>query len=226
MSAFARAKLAQQPAKASYSIVTNATEDVTDEQQESFAASVGATPYNGHHSDGIYSGAVSDEENVVEPLVKPTQIVQLSTFLPDATNSIAYSDEELHFRLPHNKSVVFVGEYDLQVLEGTVTIYGALLHASEKVHRVYAPSTHALPALVARRGDAEVVLWPPSKTMRGLSKLSPLYRKIWAVIERKPAFVPVSDKTIMLILHTSVITFAADQRTSCLVPTRTRFSVL
>lgn len=164
------------------------------QQQERFAASVGATPYDGHHSNGLPSGTVSDDgiETSLDPPVKSPQRVQLSTFVPTPETAIEHSDEEVHFKLPHNESVVFIGEYDLQVLEGTVTIYGAILHASEEVYRVYAPSTHALPAIVARRADAEVVLWPPTKAMRGLSKISPAYRRIWAGEERKPTFKPVS----------------------------------
>lgn len=196
MSAFARAKLASQPAKnvETDEIETSALAPI--QQQEAFATSIGATPYNGHHSDELRSSPVSDDDIVIETKSPPKSApdVRLSSFVPTPDNSIEYSDEEVHFKLPHNKSVVFVGEYDLQVLQGIVTVYGAILHASNTVHRVYAPSTHALPAIVARRGDAELVLWPPRKTMQGLGRVSPLFRRIWAGKERMPTFMPVSTK--------------------------------
>lgn len=59
---------------------------------------------------------------------------------------------------------------------------GAKLHPSSQLHRVYAPSTHALPVIKyvsGVDGDAEVEITSCSSGVSRLRDLSPLYQRIW-----------------------------------------------
>jgi polynucleotide 5'-hydroxyl-kinase GRC3/NOL9 len=106
-----------------------------------------------------------------------TAPVQLSTF--DHSNVKSCSDC-LELTLHADQTVTIVGQYDLAVTSGIITIYGAVLRANSATQRVYAPSTHALPQIHARQNDAIIRISPVRSGLRKLEKLSPLFRNIWA----------------------------------------------
>ena len=79
-----------------------------------------------------------------------------------------------------------IGQYELWVRKGAVTISGTLLHASAKLYRVYAPSTHALPVIRYLRSPfgpayqpAEITLYSLSTNIRLLGRVSLKLMRIW-----------------------------------------------
>lgn len=94
-----------------------------------------------------------------------------------------YSDEDtLCVRIKEKMSLVLVGQYDLWVKRGLVSLMGAKLHPSPQVYRVYAPSTHSLPVIkcvAGVDGVAEVEIKSCSTGITRLGDLSPLYQCIW-----------------------------------------------
>lgn len=82
-------------------------------------------------------------------------------------------------KLGQGESALPVGEYDLEVLEGVATVYGLVLRPESGAHRIYAPSTHALPKVTARRRGTTIRLSHVILSLSGLEKLSPLFRNIW-----------------------------------------------
>ncbi|PNS17251.1 Polynucleotide 5'-hydroxyl-kinase grc3 [Sphaceloma murrayae] len=70
------------------------------------------------------------------------------------------------------------GIYDLLVREGAVSIYGAYLPASSERHRVFAPLSHALPVIKARR-ESVVEILSVECELSSLVRLSPLWNRIW-----------------------------------------------
>jgi len=76
-------------------------------------------------------------------------------------------------------SAVFAGEYLLEVVRGTATIYGGAFHGSSGPQRVYAPTVQALPPITARRSPTVIRITSVKSTLNRLSKLSPLFRNIW-----------------------------------------------
>ena len=64
-----------------------------------------------------------------------------------------------------------------------VSVLGAKLHASPKLYRVYAPSTHSLPVIKCVSGGpeeyAEIEIRSCSNGLSGLGDLSTLYDRIW-----------------------------------------------
>lgn len=87
--------------------------------------------------------------------------------------------------------MAIVGQYDLWVRRGAVNIMGATLHASPKLHRVYAPSTHSLPVIRYARNPygpanqpVEITILSCRSQLRLLRRLSWRFAKIW---NRKPS---------------------------------------
>ncbi|KAI5288416.1 Polynucleotide 5'-hydroxyl-kinase grc3, partial [Ascosphaera aggregata] len=86
-------------------------------------------------------------------------------------------------RLKLKSTLAVIGQYDLWVKRGVMSISGAKLHPSPRLYRVYAPSSRSLPIIksVSTSGDyAEIELRSIVNTNGpyGLNKLSPLYDRI------------------------------------------------
>lgn len=81
-----------------------------------------------------------------------------------------------------SKNLALIGQYDLWVKRGIVSLLGAKLHPSSRVYRVYAPSTHSLPVIkcvAGVDGEAEVEVKSCNSGISRLRDLSPLYQRIW-----------------------------------------------
>jgi len=80
------------------------------------------------------------------------------------------------------QNMVLLGQYDLWVKRGVVSVMGAKLHPSSRVYRVYAPSTHSLPVIkcvAGVDGEAEVEIKSCNSGLSHLRDVSPLYQRIW-----------------------------------------------
>ena len=123
-------------------------------------------------------GYSSDAGSPTEILDEPEIVVQrrLSTV---RSTAVVEKNRRLEIRLQADETVTLVGEYDLQVIRGCVLVCGALLRPSERPSRIFAPSCHALPGITAKGGIADVIVLSTGKTLRGFSRLSPLYGRLW-----------------------------------------------
>jgi polynucleotide 5'-hydroxyl-kinase GRC3/NOL9 len=77
---------------------------------------------------------------------------------------------------------VILGQYEISVQKGQITLLGSTLRASKSVHRIYAPSTHSLPVIRCLATDvdgAEIRLHQSESGLRSLKALSPLFGKLW-----------------------------------------------
>lgn len=110
---------------------------------------------------------------------KSGQPCKLSTLAADKFSTISDEPDRLTLKLEPEETATFIGEYDLEVRSGIIMVYGAVLRAGPKPHRIFAPTTHALPVIVAKGGVAEIVVISTNRSMHGLSKVSPLWTKLW-----------------------------------------------
>ena len=85
-----------------------------------------------------------------------------------------------------NQSLTLIGQYDIWVRKGVISLFGAVLPASSKLYRVYAPATHALPVLKSvanpygRYGEpAEIRIISCKSRIRMLEDLSPEFGRLW-----------------------------------------------
>ncbi|KAI1413376.1 hypothetical protein F5Y13DRAFT_198646 [Hypoxylon sp. FL1857] len=118
-----------------------------------------------------------DEVSVKTPKALP---IQLSNFRQSKSNYQRRKDGRIVLKLSDGDRLVILGSYGVRVTAGEITINGATLRSSDKIHWVDAPYCHALP--VVRCSDSattELYPHPNAAELRSLGKLSPLFRKLW-----------------------------------------------
>lgn len=119
------------------------------------------------------------EDKISVELVK-TLPHQLSIFKPSRSNYQKGKDGRLVLKLSDAERLVMLGNYGIHVTSGEVTINGATLRTSEKIHWVDAPHCHALP--VIRCPEAATLELLPRLSiagLRSLANLSPQLRRLW-----------------------------------------------
>ncbi|KAJ6131607.1 hypothetical protein N7523_001313 [Penicillium sp. IBT 18751x] len=144
----------------------NATEDVREMSEEEVASVAG-------DADGYESPVETPAELQNFPLSR-SRINKKDIVYADAST--------LCVRIKEKMNLVLIGQYDLWVKRGIVSVMGAKLHPSSRVYRVYAPSTHSLPVIKCVSGvdgEAEVEIKSCSSGLARLRNLSPLYQRIW-----------------------------------------------
>ncbi|PGH02892.1 hypothetical protein GX51_04348 [Blastomyces parvus] len=136
--------------------------------------------------DGIEKEVTSDEESD-GPLAKPPADFQnflLSKSRIGSRNVVYRTNNAICIRLKlkMRKNLALIGQYDLWVKRGVVSIMGAKLHPSTRLYRVYAPSTHSLPVIKCVSGVedyAEVEIRSCNNGLCRLKNLSNLYHRVW-----------------------------------------------
>lgn len=163
-------------------VATDAVEN-NDEMDENDVASVVGD------ADGYESPAETPAELQNFPLSKAR--LNKSNIVYSDENTLCIRIKERAVRITHQdaqyftdfmKNLALLGQYDLWVKRGVVSLMGAKLHASSQLHRVYAPSTHSLPVIKCVSGidgDAEVEIKSCNSGIARLRDLSPLYQRIW-----------------------------------------------
>ncbi|KAK1066385.1 Polynucleotide 5'-hydroxyl-kinase grc3 [Friedmanniomyces endolithicus] len=163
ISAFAAARLAKQSKH-----VAAYQEPLEDDERLHDAASLAKVPYDGNHGDTSSDAESEPGDSVLTSTLKPITIIHSPAHGKGAVED--GPDGRLTITLRNNETAAYVGEYDLRVMEGIATIYGAVWVPTSSPRRVYAP----------RRRDGTVVqISHVQSTIRVLDKLSPLFRNIW-----------------------------------------------
>ncbi|KAJ5933356.1 hypothetical protein N7454_005685 [Penicillium verhagenii] len=143
--------------------LSNGPDDMSEDEVASVAAD----------ADGYESAAETPIEMQNFPLSK----ARLNK------NKIVYSDEStLCIRIQERTNLALIGQYDIWVKRGVISLMGAKLQPSPRVYRVYAPSTHSLPIIKCVsgvEGEAEVEIKSCSSGLSRLRDMSPLYQKVW-----------------------------------------------
>ncbi|KAF2763954.1 hypothetical protein EJ03DRAFT_332275 [Teratosphaeria nubilosa] len=170
LSAFAAARLAKQPKPA--------FADVRESKGTTLGAVVAEAPYDGRHDAFDASSEDGIEEDVqITTSVGPSPGTPLSTVKPKGVRELEHGSLEISFR--SEEVAVCVGIYDVEVLKGVITVYGATLTPNSGRRRICAPSTAALPQLLARRSGTVIRLHHVKSSLSKLGKLSPLFKKVW-----------------------------------------------
>ncbi|KAI5842462.1 hypothetical protein DFP73DRAFT_480220 [Morchella snyderi] len=124
--------------------------------------------------------------------------IQISTFVPSVDNYTRSEDNlTATFRLASGETLVILGEYVLEVVTGSITLYGATLTKESGRQTIYAPSTGPLPAIECnrfkgeaegkdQRFDAEVIVTDLNSGLRDIGKIFPLFKGIWTPAGTKP----------------------------------------
>ncbi|PWW71636.1 hypothetical protein C7212DRAFT_367157 [Tuber magnatum] len=107
---------------------------------------------------------------------------RMSNFTPTSENYIPAQDGSCIVRM----TLVILGEYELCVRKGTITISGAKLTREFGHCQVFAPTTHALPEIACvkvkgkREGSgAEILVTQTESGVRNLGRTCPVANGIW-----------------------------------------------
>ncbi|KAF8423825.1 hypothetical protein EV426DRAFT_711063 [Tirmania nivea] len=181
------------------SALSRQLEDARRRKEDEKIAAAGNGEVNAGEDVGdVMSMDEGEEEDVVDPRVLHLRAnsvaTQISSFIPTEGNTEVYKPGlSMKYGLNANETIVLQGEYSLRVLSGSVQIYGATLTPSSGTHRIWAPSTHALPvieALPSKRGDrvqekkggvdAEIVVGRFNSGIRDIGRVWPMFGGVWA----------------------------------------------
>ncbi|KAJ5601766.1 Pre-mRNA cleavage complex II Clp1 [Penicillium lagena] len=168
-----RGTRSQKPAVQPPAHVVDENEDEEPEEDGTTAIAEDDVPSTAGEPDGYESPADTPAE---------LQNFPLSRGRLNKGNIVYSDDHTLCVRIKEKMNLALLGQYDLWVKRGVVSLMGAKLHPSSRLHRVYAPSTHSLPVIKCVSGvdgEAEVEIKSCHSGIARLRDLSPLYQKVW-----------------------------------------------
>lgn len=117
----------------------------------------------------------SESKRLIPAQTPPSKLSSISS------GSIQHDDREyIEVRLNNEQYLTAIGEYDLEATQGLATVYGLVLRKQSGRHRVSAPTTHALPQIVARQQNTILRLTSIQPSLLKLQNISPLFRNLWA----------------------------------------------
>ncbi|OJJ51391.1 hypothetical protein ASPZODRAFT_163235 [Penicilliopsis zonata CBS 506.65] len=135
-------------------------------------------------SGSVEADALLGDTEGYESPSKPAEVQNFPlSKAPLNKSSVVYSGPDtVCIRIKEKMNLALLGQYDLWVKRGVVSIMGAKLHPSPRVYRVYAPSTHSLPIIKCVSGvdgEAEVEIKSCQSGLYRLKDLSTVYQRIW-----------------------------------------------
>ncbi|KAI9643647.1 Polynucleotide 5'-hydroxyl-kinase grc3 [Ciborinia camelliae] len=134
----------------------------------------------GENSENHVSSSDSREQSPELIFDRPS--IALSTFRPSDDNTKVLKSRTLVLKLAPGERLVILGQYNLEVAEGQITILGSILKASKTRYQVYAAASHSLPVIRCPDGElkpAVLRLHQSDCGIRSLDSLSPLFGKLW-----------------------------------------------
>lgn len=127
-----------------------------------------------------------------------TPAITLSTFKPskDSVKEVEgdrlflkLAPGEVRYGLAVNTSnsniyqrLVILGQFEISLQRGQITLLGATLQPSKSKYRVFVPLSHSLPVircLATELDEAEICLYQCETGLEHLKSLSPLFGRLW-----------------------------------------------
>ncbi|KAF1988208.1 hypothetical protein K402DRAFT_462103 [Aulographum hederae CBS 113979] len=142
-------------------------------------------------TDEFDEGMESEQEEETAIAIETDHLRKhvFSTWVPTSENLLDCEPDYVSIRLEHHEVVTFFGIYDISVRRGVISVYGAVLRPEQRSHRIYAPYTHALPALKCiSRESAEITVRQldqrkaeesETQHLSSLEPFSPLLGGLW-----------------------------------------------
>ncbi|TAQ89875.1 hypothetical protein B7494_g1810 [Chlorociboria aeruginascens] len=108
--------------------------------------------------------------------------IAFSTFKPSKDNVRELENGTLSLKIAPGERLIILGQYEISLQKGQVTLLGSTLKASKITYPVYAPSSHSLPVIRCLETDVDGAVIRIHQSRRGLSELeslSPLFGMLW-----------------------------------------------
>ena len=121
------------------------------------------------------------------PILKASEAPQQpSTSIPSQHTMTGTLEDTVTVRLD-DTPLTLIGQYQIWVRKGAVSVLGATLHPSSAAYRVFAPSTHSLPVIKPIRNPfgpaeqpVEITIVSFRSGIRLLKQVSPHFGRIWS----------------------------------------------
>ena len=113
--------------------------------------------------DGLSSSTASEDENQISARNGTNTASSLGH-----KRIFELGGDAIRVELSEDQSIAILGICTIWVKTGEITVLGARLQASPTLHRIYAPTTLALPQITARSEKADFVLASTGDDMRDL----------------------------------------------------------
>ncbi|KAL8676042.1 MAG: hypothetical protein Q9186_007397 [Xanthomendoza sp. 1 TL-2023] len=140
--------------------------------------------------------------HVEENAKADTSVKQLSQFVPTNKDTTSCSKDSITIRLDDD-TLTLIGQYEIWVRKGAISILGAVLYPSSAVHRVFAPSTHSLPVIRPVRNPfgppeqpIEITILSFQCGIRLLKHVSPMFGLVWNKATDLPGDLEPDSSTI------------------------------
>jgi hypothetical protein len=136
-------------------------------------------------------GGDDESENLIDAHDSSPAQVQLSTWVPSSDvhpsksngNVQRLCQGEQRVKFIYGQTLAVLGQYDLKVLSGVITVYGATITPKSDARRIVAPSTHPLPVLRCVSGDGAeaqfLSVLREDESLKSMERVSPLFKDIW-----------------------------------------------
>ncbi|KAM0134936.1 hypothetical protein ACHAO1_005369 [Botrytis cinerea] len=124
----------------------------------------------------------SDSREQSPEVISNRPSMVLSTFKPSDDNTKVLKSRILVLKLAPGERLVILGQCNLEVVEGQITILGSILRASKTKYSIYAATSYSLPVIRCPDGElnhAVLRLHQSDSGIRSLEPLSPLFGKLW-----------------------------------------------
>lgn len=118
-----------------------------------------------------------DEQQPQAPPRGPAE--ELSSWFPTRKNVRERPGNAVRLTLQSRDTLAFMGQYELQVVSGGISLYGAIFTPASRSRQVFAPITHPIPMIKGLSGQTEIEIRPGATFITELSDVVSLYRKIW-----------------------------------------------
>ncbi|KAI1002845.1 Polynucleotide 5'-hydroxyl-kinase [Podosphaera aphanis] len=129
------------------------------------------------------TASLSKSRGTSPDLVPERSAVVFSTCKLNKRNHRELENGTVVLILSPGQRLIVLGQYDIFIHKGEITLLGATLKPSKKKYRVFAPLTHALPVircLGTSTSNAEISLHPVQSDLELLKTLSPLFSNLWS----------------------------------------------
>ncbi|KAL8881612.1 MAG: hypothetical protein Q9198_001215 [Flavoplaca austrocitrina] len=165
------------------------TDDVTNANQTSDPGANRPIQSRSQALQGSGDQSIKGNTNrlIDRPVLKDREAPQQpSTSIPSQHTMTSTLEDTLTVRLDDNP-LTLIGQYQIWVRKGAVSVLGATLHPSSAAYRVFAPSTHSLPVIRPIRNPfgpaeqpVEITIVSFRSGIRWLKQVSPHFGRIWS----------------------------------------------
>ncbi|KAL8946743.1 MAG: hypothetical protein Q9222_006901 [Ikaeria aurantiellina] len=191
LNTFERPEIRPDPNPISSAVQIEVQPSASPSQSRELSRAVPPDPFQRDASQvGEQSGDIALSRGV--SIQDVSEVQQLSTFIPSKNNVISHVPAECTLNLGGN-TLTLIGQYEIWIQKGAVSLMGAVLYPSSTAYAVHAPSVHSLPPIkpiknpfASSSQEVIVTISNFNNGIRALKHVSPNFGRIWNKADEHP----------------------------------------